>query len=133
MAGFYLALLFFLVGFIIVGITLVVSGVLHPKKDYPEKYIPYECGELPVGKAWIRFNNHFYIFAIIFIIFDVEVLFMFPWAVVFDHFGMLAFVEMLIFIAILLVGLAYVWAKGDLSWVKPRPHLEHLAKKKGAK
>jgi NADH-quinone oxidoreductase subunit A len=63
----------------------------------------------------------------------VEVLFMFPWAVVFDHFGMLAFVEMLIFIAILLVGLAYVWAKGDLSWVKPRPHLEHLAKKKGAK
>jgi len=132
MVAFYIVLLFLLIGMLIVGITLVVSRILQPRKSYPEKYIPYECGELPQGQAWIQFNNRFYVIALIFLIFDVEILFMFPWAVVFDTFGMLAFVEMLIFIVILLVGLAYVWAKGDLEWVKPKPKLAHLAKKKGA-
>jgi len=132
MVAFYIVLLFLLIGMLIVGITLVVSRILQPRKSYPEKYIPYECGELPQGQAWIQFNNRFYVIALIFLIFDVEILFMFPWAVVFDTFGMLAFVEMLIFIVILLVGLAYVWVKGDLEWVKPKPKLAHLAKKKGA-
>ncbi|HGY56362.1 MAG TPA: NADH-quinone oxidoreductase subunit A [Caldithrix abyssi] len=132
MVAFYIVLLFFLIGMLIVGITLVISRILQSRKSYPEKYIPYECGELPQGEAWIQFNNRFYIIALIFLIFDVEILFMFPWAVVFDTFGMLAFIEMLIFVVILLVGLAYVWAKGDLEWVKPKPKLAHLAKKKGA-
>ena len=132
MVAFYIVLLFFLIGMLVVGITLAISRILQSRKAYPQKYNPYECGELPQGEAWIQFNNRFYIIALIFLIFDVEILFMFPWAVVFDKFGMLAFIEMLIFIVILLVGLAYVWAKGDLEWVKPKPKLAHLAKKKGA-
>lgn len=131
MTGFYIVLLFLVMGLFIAGMSLVVSRILQTRKSYPEKYIPYECGELPTGESWIQFNNRFYIIALIFIIFDVEVLFMFPWAVVFDEYGLLAFVEMLIFIIILLVGLAYVWAKGDLNWIKPRPQLAHLPKEKG--
>ena len=75
--------------------------------------LSYECGELPEGSAWIKFNIRFYIIALIFIIFDVEVIFMFPWAVVFQDLGLLAFVEMAIFLIILLIGLAYVWKRSD--------------------
>ncbi len=130
MIGFYIVLLFIVTGSLLVGVALLISRILQPRKSYPQKYIPYECGELPKGEAWIQFNNRFYVIALIFIIFDVEVLFLFPWAVVFDKLGMVAFVEMMIFIAILLVGLAYVWAKGDLNWIKPNPQLAHLAKPK---
>jgi len=131
MTGFYIVLLFILIGGFLVAFTIVLSSLLHPKKDYPDKYTTYECGEVPIGEAWIQFNNRFYIVALIFIIFDVEVMFLYPWAVVFDDLGMVAFVEMLIFIVILLVGFAYVWVKGDIDWIKPQPKLEHLAKKKG--
>lgn len=131
MTGFYIVLLFILMGALFVGFVIVLSRFFHPRKNLPEKYIPYECGELPVGDAWIQFNNRFYIVALIFLIFDVEVMFLYPWAVVFDAMGMVAFVEMLIFIVILLVGFAYVWVKGDIDWLKPSPRLEHLAKKKG--
>ena len=86
-----------------------------------EKFIPYECGEDPVGDTRIKFNTRFYVIALIFLIFDVEVVFLFPWAVVFRGIGVLAFVEMLIFIVVLLVGLAYVWAKGDLEWIRFDP------------
>ncbi|MGD9900235.1 MAG: NADH-quinone oxidoreductase subunit A [Calditrichaceae bacterium] len=132
MTGFYIALVFLVVGALLVSVTVLLSRILAPKKFYPDKHTVYECGELPVGDSWIQFNNRFYIIALIFIIFDVEVVFLFPWAVVFESIGMLAFVEMLIFIAILLVGLAYVWVKGDLDWIKPRPTFAHLPKKKGA-
>lgn len=131
MTGFYIVLLFILMGVLFVGFVIILSRFFHPKKSYPEKYIPYECGELPVGDAWIQFNNRFYIVALIFLIFDVEVMFLYPWAVVFDAMGMVAFVEMLIFIIVLFVGFAYVWVKGDIDWLKPSPRLEHLAKKKG--
>jgi NADH-quinone oxidoreductase subunit A len=80
--------------------------------------MPYECGEDPVGDTHIKFNARFYVIALIFLIFDVEIVFLFPWAVVFRQIGVLAFVEMFIFIGILLVGLAYVWAKGDLEWIR---------------
>ncbi|MFC1556119.1 NADH-quinone oxidoreductase subunit A, partial [candidate division KSB1 bacterium] len=83
-----------------------------------EKMLPYECGEDPVGSAWIRFNNRFYIVALVFIIFDIEVVFLFPWALVFKKLGMFAFIEMMVFLAILFAGFAYVWAKGDLEWVR---------------
>lgn len=131
MTGFYIVLIFLIVGLALVWITLLVSRLIQPRKSFPEKYISYECGELAVGESWIRFNSRFYIIALIFIIFDVEVVFLFPWAVVFNAMGMTAFIEMFIFIAILLVGLAYVWAKGDLEWIKPRPRLAHLPKEKG--
>lgn len=131
MSGFYIALVFFVTGLVMVGVTVLISRLIQPRRYYPQKYLTYECGEIPQGDAWIRFNNRFYIIALIFIIFDVEIIFLYPWAVVFDSLKMVAFIEMFIFIAILLVGFAYVWAKGDLQWIKPRPKLEHLPKAKG--
>ena len=108
----YLAVLFFLVAAVLfVGVSLTFSSLVRPSKFTPEKYIPYECGENPVGSPWVQFNIRFYVFALVFIIFDVEVLFLFPWAVVYQKLGLLAFVEGLIFIAILALGLAYLWAK----------------------
>lgn len=118
--SFSSVLMFLTVGLVLLMIALVLSRLLQPKgKDATDKYIPYECGEYPEGSAWIRFNIRFYVCALIFIIFDVEIIFLLPWAVVFKTLGPFAFTEGLIFIGILAVGLAYVWKKGDLAWVKP--------------
>jgi NADH-quinone oxidoreductase subunit A len=112
-------LAFFVVGLIFLAFVLVLSRLIQAKgKMGMDKYIPYECGEMPEGQAWIRFNIRFYVLALIFIIFDVEIVFLLPWAVVFKTLGTFAYIEGLIFIAILVVGLAYVWRKGDLEWVK---------------
>ena len=100
-------------------VPLIIQHLLSPRHDKGnDKLMSYECGEVPEGSAWVKFNIRFYIIALIFIVFDVEVIFMFPWAVVFQDLGLLAFVEMMLFLAILLVGFAYVWVKGDLDWVK---------------
>ncbi len=118
--SFASVLMFFGIGLVILAFTLVFSRLLQARgKDLPDKFIPYECGEVPEGNAWIRFNIRFYVCALIFIIFDVEIVFLLPWAVVFKTLGAFAFVEGLIFIAILAIGLAYVWKKGDLAWIKP--------------
>jgi NADH-quinone oxidoreductase subunit A len=118
--GFSSVFIFLVVGFIFLAIALLLSRLIQSKgKPGIDKYIPYECGEVPEGSAWIRFNIRFYVFALIFIIFDVEIVFLLPWAVVFKKLGLFAFIEGLIFIGILIVGLAYVWRKGDLEWVKP--------------
>jgi NADH-quinone oxidoreductase subunit A len=118
--GFAGVLIFLVVGFIFLAAVLILSRLIQPKgQPGIDKYIPYECGEVPEGSAWIRFNIRFYVFALIFIIFDVEIVFLLPWAVVFKRLGLFAFIEGLIFIGILVVGLAYVWKKGDLEWVKP--------------
>jgi NADH:ubiquinone oxidoreductase subunit 3 (subunit A) len=118
--GFSSVLIFFAVGLLLLVVALWLARILRPTgKDAADKYIPYECGELPEGSAWIRFNIRFYVCALIFVIFDVEIIFLLPWAVVFKALGPFAFVEGLIFIAILAIGLAYVWKKGDLSWIKP--------------
>jgi NADH-quinone oxidoreductase subunit A len=117
------ALIFMLTAAAFVGLNLVISRLLQPRHPTPGKVATYECGELPVGSSWIQFNIRFYVIALIFIIFDVEIVFLFPWAVVFKSFGQfasVAFAEMAIFVAILLVGLAYVWRKGDLEWDKPQ-------------
>ncbi len=117
--GFACVLLFLVVGFLFLAITLLLSRLIQSRgKPGADKYIPYECGEVPEGSAWIRFNIRFYVVALIFIIFDVEVVFLLPWAVVFKRLGPFAFIEGLIFIGILVAGLAYVWKKGDLEWVK---------------
>jgi NADH:ubiquinone oxidoreductase subunit 3 (subunit A) len=105
-----------IVGFLVVN--LVLWWVIRPKRHSEEKLTTYECGENPQGSAWIQFNIRFYVFALIFIVFDVEAVFLLPWAVVFRQLGMLAFLEGLVFIAILVVALAYVWRKGDLEWVR---------------
>ena len=100
------------------AVNLLVWKVIRPSRFSEEKLTTYECGENPVGSAWIQFNIRFYVFALIFIIFDVEAVFLLPWAVVFRELGMLAYLEGLVFIAILVVALAYVWRKGDLEWVR---------------
>lgn len=107
--------------FMVVGVVFVVGGfianwLLRPNRPTERKGAIYECGELPVGNSWIQFNVRYYLFALIFVIFDVEVVFLFPWAVVFNSLGLFAFVEMMIFIAILLLGLIYAWRKGILKW-----------------
>jgi NADH-quinone oxidoreductase subunit A len=114
------------VGFLVTN--LIAWWVLRPSRFSEEKLTTYECGENPQGNAWVQFNIRFYVFALIFIVFDVEAVFLLPWAVVFGQAknnpaqaGALPFffVEALVFIAILVVGLAYVWRKGDLEWVRP--------------
>ena len=115
----YSSILVFLV--VVVGFlafNLVFWKVIRPSRFSEEKLTTYECGENPTGSAWIQFNIRFYVFALIFVIFDVEAVFLFPWAVVFKSLGPLALAEGLVFIFILAVALAYVWRKGDLEWVR---------------
>src|SRR5512137_1037722 len=99
-------LIFVIVGALFVAIGLAVAWLLRPHRPYPSKLTTYECGESPVGDTRIRFNIRFYVVALIFIVFDVEVVFLFPWALVYSGLGWFAFVEMMIFLAILLAGFA---------------------------
>ena len=110
--------IFILMGIVLVYLPLLIQKLVAPNNPNPDKLATYECGEESEGSAWVQFNIRFYVIALIFLIFDVEVVFLFPWAMVFKDMGMLAFVEMGIFLLILIVGLAYVWKKGDLDWVK---------------
>jgi len=114
--------------FIGIGIAFLIFNlsvwyVIRPRRFSEEKLTTYECGENPTGSAWVQFNIRFYVFALIFIVFDVEVVFLLPWAVVFRDLGLLAFVEGVLFILVLTVGLAYVWRKGDLEWVRAEDRL----------
>ena len=118
LTGFAAVLAFLAVAVAFLVVNLLVWKVLRPSRFSEEKLTTYECGENPVGSAWIQFNIRFYVFALIFIIFDVEAVFLLPWSVVFRELGMLAYLEGLVFIAILVVALAYVWRKGDLEWVR---------------
>ena len=120
--------IFLLIGALFTGGGLVASWLLRPRRPYPDKLSTYECGEEPVGEPWVKFNIRFYIVALIFLVFDVEVVFLFPWALVFKELGMFAFVEMALFLGILIVGYAYVWVKGDLDWDKPSPKVSRYIK-----
>ena len=95
---------------------LGVSALLGPNRGTGSKTAAYECGLIPLTDARNRFDVKFYLVAMLFILFDIEVVFMYPWAVLYRRLGVLGFVEMMVFIAILLVGLAYVWKKGALEW-----------------
>jgi len=109
---------FLFIGGLIIGVTLYIAKLLRPDNPQPQKYETYECGEELEGPSWVQFNIRFYVIALIFIVFDVEIIFLFPWAVVFKQLGLFALIEMLVFIGILLVGLAYAWSRGDLEWVR---------------
>ncbi len=122
-------LIFLIIGALFVAAGLIVAWLLRPRRPYPGKVAPYECGEEPVGDAWVRFNVRFYVVALIFLIFDVEVVFLFPWALVYRDLGLFGFLEMAVFLGILIVGFAYVWVKGDLDWDKPRPILPQINRK----
>jgi len=114
---YMLAVLVFAVG------GLIFWWIVSPRRQGdPDKLATYECGEVPEGSAWIQFNVRFYVFALVFVIFDVEAAFLLPWAVVFkgmEGLAPVAFFEGVVFILILVVALAYVWRKGDLAWVRP--------------
>jgi NADH-quinone oxidoreductase subunit A len=113
-----------------VSVAFFVSRMIAPKNPTPEKLTSYECGEEAIGSAWVPFNSRFYVIALIFLLFDVEMIFVLPWATVFgsheaakidNRWGWLSLAEMFIFLGILILGLAYVWVKGDLDWIKPKP------------
>jgi NADH-quinone oxidoreductase subunit A len=108
--------LFFMVGALFVGLVLILSGIIAPKSVNPQKFEPYECGIPTEGVTWLQFNVGYYLFAILFLIFDVETVLVFPWAVVMKEVGMAAFVEIVIFFFILGLGLAYAWKKHALIW-----------------
>ena len=109
-----------LLGIVMVAIPLFLQWLISPSRKTNDKLDTYECGEEAEGSAWLQFNIRFYVIALIFLIFDVEVVFLFPWAVVFKEMGLLALIEMGIFLLILIAGLAYVWVKSDLDWVRRR-------------
>ena len=112
-------IIFTLLAVLLIGLPLGLQYILSPRNNKGgDKLISYECGEIPEGSAWVKFNIRFYVIALVFLIFDVEIVFLFPWAVVYQDLGLLAFIEAFLFIIILTVGFIYVWAKGDLDWVK---------------
>ncbi|HEY3297024.1 MAG TPA: NADH-quinone oxidoreductase subunit A [Armatimonadota bacterium] len=117
----YIAL-FAIVGIGFAVVTMWISWAVRPTyKPIGEKAEPYECGEIPFGNAWKQFKVGYYIYALVFVVFDVEAIFIFPWAKELLHLkgmqlGTFAFVEMMVFIAILFVGLIYAWRKGVLRW-----------------
>jgi NADH-quinone oxidoreductase subunit A len=98
------------------GIFLAVSALLGPRRPSAIKEQPFECGNVSTGPAWGRFSVKFYLTAILFIVFDVEVVFLYPWALLFRRLGVFGFVEMMIFLFVLTLGLVYVWRKGALEW-----------------
>ncbi len=120
---FSIVLVFIIFSILFVAGAMFLASLLRPRKPTKEKSIVYECGEDPVGSGWVQYNIRFYIIAVIFIIFDVEVVFIYPVATVFKEMigkglGLYVLAELLIFVLILFGGLIYVWRKGDLRWVK---------------
>lgn len=114
----YLAVFLMTGAVIILALMLLfVSSLLRPSNPYRKKNQPYECGVDPIGEASVgQFKLHFFIVAILFIVFEVETLFLFPWAVVLQNIGIFGYIEMFVFIFLLLVGFIYAWAKGALEW-----------------
>jgi NADH-quinone oxidoreductase subunit A len=109
--------MFFIVLALVFGIwTLVISSLLQPKYPEPEKLSTYECGSEPFSDARMPFPVRYYIFAMLFVIFDIEVIFLYPWAVVFTKIELIGLIEMLVFIGLFLVAYVYAWRKGALEW-----------------
>ena len=119
-------LVFLILGALLVALMTGLSWLLRPHNPEPGKLATYECGEPPTGSAWINFNIRFYLIALVFVIFDVELAFIYPVVTVFRDWiargqGNLALVEIVTFIGILALGLVYIWVKGDLEWLKRLP------------
>jgi NADH:ubiquinone oxidoreductase subunit 3 (subunit A) len=103
-------------GAALVVLILLFARLINPSHPTPGKLFPYECGIEPVGDSWHPFAVRYYVFALLFLVFDVEAVFMFPWSITFRSLGTAGFVEMMSFIAVLVVGLIYAWRKGALQW-----------------
>lgn len=131
MTGFGEILLFLIGGIVFILGGLLTAWLIRPNRPNLEKLSSYECGEEPVGTAWGQFNVRYYLVGLVFILFDVEIVFLFPWATVFGQeslqaasqgsWGWFALAEMMLFVFILSLGLVYAWAKGYLNWVRPEP------------
>ncbi len=109
-------LIYMLIAAGLIGVIVLLSELLGKKRHTPAKDMPYECGMDPIGDARHRYTVRFYVIAMFFVVFDIEAIFLYPWAVIFKSLGWFGFVEMLVFIGILVVGLVYVWGKGALEW-----------------
>jgi NADH-quinone oxidoreductase subunit A len=107
---------FFIIGVAFVMLTLGMSSLLQHKERTEAKYSTYECGREPVGPAWIQFRIGYYVYALLFVIFDIETIFLYPWAVAFGTLGTFILLEMVLFLLVLGVGLAYAWKEGALQW-----------------
>ena len=108
--------IFFVVAMAVVGAVLGIGSTIRPSRAQPEKYIAYESGVDPVGFGWSQSQVRYYIFALLFVLFDVEAVFIFPWAVNVDQLGWYGLVEVFVFVIILTAGLLYAWRKGVLRW-----------------
>lgn len=108
---------FLLLAPIFPGLALLIPRLIAPRKPNPLKLQTYECGIETVGDSWVQFRVQYYIFALVFLIFDVETVFLYPWAVAFDQLPMFAVLEGVLFILILVAGLVYAWRKGVLEWI----------------
>ncbi|MBL1211999.1 MAG: NADH-quinone oxidoreductase subunit A [Ignavibacteriae bacterium] len=113
--------IFILLAVVFVPLIVYVAKFIRPARPTKEKLKIYECGENPEGSPWIKFNIRFYVIALIFLIFDVEVVLLFPWALTYQDFGFYGFMVGIIFLLILGLGMAYEWRKGDLEWERPKP------------
>jgi NADH-quinone oxidoreductase subunit A len=126
-------LIFIILAIVFVIITLLINKLIRPDRPSHEKSKVYECGENPEGSPWVKFNIRFYVVALIFLIFDVEVVLLFPWALTYKDFGWYGFLAGIIFLIVLGLGMAYEWRKGDLEWARPTPKppiLDELLKEK---
>lgn len=113
----YLPVLIFLMVATAFGLgALIIGELFRIRRPYKDKLMPYESGNAPVGEPRVRFSVKFYIIAMLFVVFDVEAVFLYPWALVFDRIGLYAFIEMIIFIIILFVGYIYAWKKEAFVW-----------------
>jgi NADH-quinone oxidoreductase subunit A len=111
---------FILTAALFVVVAIYVAKLLRPKRPTFEKLTTYECGENPEGSPWVKFNIRFYVVALIFLIFDVEVVLLIPWALVYKQLGIVGYLIGAIFLILLAVGMAYEWKKGDLEWARPK-------------
>src|SRR5690349_930555 len=115
--GYLYAGILLAAGFVFVIIVTIVANLLAPHKRTKEKLQTYESGETPIGSAWVQYPLGFYIFALLFVAFDVDIVFIISWAVIFKQLSLFGFFEILIFIIILALGLAYAWRKGVIRWI----------------
>jgi len=109
--------IFVLVAIALAGLPLILAWMFRPAKPNPVKLSTYECGIETVGEAWVQFKVQYYIYALVFVVFDIETVFLFPWAVAYNKLPLFAVLEMALFILILAGALVYAWRKGDLEWV----------------
>ncbi len=130
------ALIYLLCGLGFVSLGVLASKLLSPNRPYAEKQTSYECGEEPSGDAWVQFNPRYFSMALIFLVFDVEILLLFPFALVFTDetliqtlpgWGVVALVELLVFLTVLALGLVYVWQRGDIDWQRPQAPAEDIS------